>query len=41
MQSIYKQYEIAKDAVMMEMQQSLKREMRFSLSLDEHSSLRH
>ena len=38
MQLVYKQYEIAKDVVMMEMQQSLKR---FCLPLDEYSSLKH
>ena len=39
MQLVYKQYEIAKYVVMMEMQQSLKSGKRFSLSLDEYSSL--
>ena len=41
MQLVYKQYEIAKDVVMMEMQQSLNSGKRFSLSLDENSSLKH
>ena len=40
MQLVYKQYEIAKDVVMMEMQQSLKSGKRLSLSLDEYSSLK-
>ena len=40
MQLVYKQHEIAKD-VMKEMQQSLKSGKRFSLSLDEYSSLKH
>ena len=40
MHSVYKQYEIAKDVAMMEMQQSLKSGKKFSLSLDEYSSLR-
>ena len=39
MQLVYKQYEITKDVVMMEMQRSLKSGKRFSLSLDEYSSL--
>ena len=41
MQLVYKQYEIAKDVVMMEMQQSLNSGKRFSLLLDEYSSLKH
>ena len=41
MQSVYKQHEIVKDVIMMEIQQSLNSETRFSLSLDECSSLRH
>ena len=41
MQLVYKQYEISKDAAMMEMQQSLKSGKRFSLSLDEYSSTKH
>ena len=41
MQFVYKQYDIAKDVTMTEMQQSLKSGKRFSLSLDEYSSLRH
>ena len=40
MQLVYKQYEIAKDA-MMEMQQSLKNGKRISLSLNEYSSHKH
>ena len=36
----YRQYEIAK-GIMMEMQQSLKSGKRFSLTLDEYSSLKH
>ena len=41
MQLVCRQYEIAKDVVMMEMQQSLKSGNWFSLSLDEYSSLKH
>ena len=41
MQLVYKQYEIAKYVVVMKMQQSLKSGRRFSLSLDEYSSLKH
>ena len=41
MQLVYKPYEIAKDVVMMERQQSLKSGMMFSLSLDEYSSPKH
>ena len=41
MQLACKQYEIAKDVVIMEMQQSLNRGKRFSLSLDEYLSLKH
>ena len=40
MQLVHKQHKIAND-VMMEMQQSLKSGNRFSLSLDEYSSLKH
>ena len=40
MKLVYKQYEVAKDVVTMEMQQSLTSNKRFSLSLDEYSSLR-
>ena len=39
MQLVCKQYEIAKDVVMMEMPQSLKSGKRFCLSFDEYSSL--
>ena len=41
MQLVYKQYEIARDVAVMEMQQSLKSGKMFSLSLDEYSSHRH
>ena len=41
MQLVYKQYEIAKDVVMMEIQQSLRSGKRFSLTLDEFSSSKH
>ena len=41
MQSVYKQHEIVKDVIMMEIQHSLNSGTRFSLSLDECSSLRH
>ena len=41
MQLVYKQYEIAKDVAMMEMQQSLMSEKWFSQSLDEYSSPKH
>ena len=41
MQLVYKQYEIAKDVVMVEMQQSLMSGKWFSLSLDEYLSLKH
>ena len=41
MQLVYRQYEIAEDIALMEMQQSLKSGKRFSLSLDDYSSLRH
>ena len=37
---LVKQYEVTKDA-MMEMQQSLRSGKRFSLSLDEYSSIKH
>ena len=40
-QLVYKQYEIAKDVVMMEMQQTLNSGKRFSLLVDENSSLKH
>ena len=41
MQLVYKQYEIAKDVVLMEMQLSLNSGKRFSLSLDKYSSPKH
>ena len=41
MHLVCKQYEIAKYIVMMEMQQSSKSGKRFSLSLDQYSSLNH
>ena len=41
MQLLYKQFEIANNVIMIETQQSLKNGKRFSLSLDEYSSLKH
>ena len=41
MQLVHKQGEIAKDVVLMKMQQSLKSGKRISLSFDEYSSLKH
>ena len=40
MQLVYKQHEIADNVIMMETQQSLKSGKRFSLSIDEYSSLK-